>query len=180
MILRNQTRIGSGGPPGVILMGLLSLSACVAAAAEGAPTTYYVDCALGVDSNAGTSPASPWKTLDKVNALTLVPDDSVLLKRGTRCQGVLRPKGSGRPGEPISLGAYGSGPLPVVLNNAVVRQERGQGGSAQTNEILPTLMLFNQQYWHIRNLELVGGTPWGLYISGDKGGRWPCLKCSFL
>ncbi len=169
MILRNQTGISFGGPAGVILIGALFLSLCSVAAAQATPTTYYVDCEQGIDSSAGTSPASPWKTLDKINALTLAPGDSVLLKRGTRCQGVLRPRGSGRPGEPISLGAYGNGPLPVVVNSAVGGETRGQGGSGQTTEILPTLMLFNQQYWHIRNLELVGGTPWGLYISGDKG-----------
>jgi len=169
MISRKQTRIAFGGPAALILISLLSLSPCFVAAAEGTGTTYYIDCQRGIDSNAGTSPASPWKTLDKVNGVTLAPGDSVLLMRGTRCEGVLRPKGSGRPGEPISLGAYGNGPLPVVVNGAISGANREQSGSGQTAEILPTLTLFNQQHWHIRNLELVGGTPWGLYISGDKG-----------
>ena len=31
-------------------------------------TTYYVDSTIGDDSNSGTSPETPWKTLDKVTA----------------------------------------------------------------------------------------------------------------
>jgi hypothetical protein len=168
MISGNQVRIDFRGLLRVISIGILSLSPGLVTAAKGAPTTYFVDCEQGIDSNAGTSAGSSWKTLDKINALTLAPGDSVLLKRGTRCQGVLRPQGSGRPGEPIALGAYGNGPLPVVVNDAV-SGDREQSGSGGANDSRPTLMLFNQQYWHIRNLELVGGTPWGLYVSGDQG-----------
>ncbi|NOY77797.1 MAG: right-handed parallel beta-helix repeat-containing protein, partial [Calditrichaeota bacterium] len=44
--------------------------------------TYFVDASHGKDSNSGLSPASPWKTVDKVSRFSLAPGDSVLFKRG--------------------------------------------------------------------------------------------------
>jgi hypothetical protein len=117
--------------------------------------TFFVDCENGNDANPGVSIDAPWKSLEKVNERTFAPGDTVLLKRGTSCRGVLWPGGSGQPGQPITLGAYGTGALPVIVNP----------GEPET----PTLRLFNQQHWHIRNLELVGGNPYGLFISGDTG-----------
>jgi len=117
-------------------------------------TTYFLDCDSGQDSSPGTSVTSAWASLEKVNQTTFQPGDSILIKRGTRCSGALWPKGSGKPGSPIQLGAYGRGPLPVVLNPS---------GSE------PTLKLFNQEHWHLSQLELVGGAPYGLYIGGDRG-----------
>ena len=32
-------------------------------------TTYYVDSTIGDDSNSGTSPETPWKSLDKLSCL---------------------------------------------------------------------------------------------------------------
>lgn len=43
-------------------------------------TTYYVDSTIGDDSNSGTSPETPWKSLDKVTATTFLPGDTILLK----------------------------------------------------------------------------------------------------
>lgn len=44
-------------------------------------TTYYVDPA-GDDTNDGTSPSTPWKTVTELNNRTLAPGDTVLFKRG--------------------------------------------------------------------------------------------------
>jgi hypothetical protein len=134
---------------------------------EGKPAeTFFVDCENGATGNAGTSADAPWGSVDNVNDTTFSPGDTILFRRGTRCSGVLSPKGSGQPGSPITLGAYGTGPLPMIVNPLA----DAPGGSTPDHEsIRPTLSLFNQQYWHIRNLELVGGTPYGLFISGNTG-----------
>lgn len=59
-------------------------------------TTYYVDSTIGDDSNSGTSPETPWKSLDKVTATTFLPGDTILLKSGSVWNGEwLWPKGSG-------------------------------------------------------------------------------------
>lgn len=67
---------------------------------------------------------------------------------------MLWPKGSGAPEKPIKLTAWGEGALPKI-----------QSGP----NIEAALKLFNQEYWEIENLELIGGQPHGLFVSGDRG-----------
>jgi hypothetical protein len=75
-------------------------------------TTYYVSSSLGNDTNVGTSTASPWKTMAKVNGQTFVAGDSILLKRGDVWNESLVPPGSGAAGNPITFDAYGTGTPP--------------------------------------------------------------------
>jgi hypothetical protein len=78
-------------------------------------TTYYVSASAGNDANAGTDPASPWKTLSKASAVGLRPGDEVLLARGDTWRGqTLAPKGSGTAKDPIRIGAYGKGARPHI------------------------------------------------------------------
>lgn len=116
--------------------------------------TYYVDCQSGSDERAGQTPDTAWKSTAKVSGVALQPGDSVLFKRGTRCSGALAPRGSGTEALPIRAGAYGSGPLPVI--------EADAGSDA-------AVRLFDQQGWHISNIETVSGNPYGIFISGSKG-----------
>lgn len=125
----------------------------------GAPTShsgtiYYIDCAQGNDSADARSPSTSWRTLAKVSQQVFRPGDSVLFKRGTTCSGMLWPKGSGATGSIITLGAWGDGPLPRI-----------QSGPDQE----AALKLFNQEYWDVESLELIGGQPHGLFVSGDQG-----------
>jgi len=127
--------------------------------AAGAPTshsgtTYYVDCALGNDAADARSPSTSWRTLARVSQQVFRPGDSVLFKRTTTCPGMLWPKGSGAAGSTITLGAWGDGPLPRI-----------QSGPDQE----AALKLFNQEYWDVESLELIGGQPHGLFVSGDQG-----------
>jgi hypothetical protein len=117
--------------------------------------TYYVDCAAGSDNSSGTSQASAWKTPGKVSATTFAAGDSILFRRGGRCEGSLWPKGSGEPGRPIRIGAYGEGPLPAM-----------SAGAAQA-----AVMLFDQQYWEIENVETSGGNPYGVFIGASPANR---------
>lgn len=123
-------------------------------AAEAASTaTYYVDCQSGSDAAAGTTAEAAWRTTARVSATTFAPGDAVLFQRGTRCSGILWPKGSGEAGRPIRLGSYGRGALPVV-----------DGGGDEA-----ALKLFNQQGWEIENIETTGGNPYGIHIGADAG-----------
>jgi len=117
--------------------------------------TYHVDCRAGSDGAAGTTADAAWKTVEKVSATVFAPGDAVLFRRGTRCSGMLSPRGSGNDARPIRIGSYGEGAPPVI-----------DGGKAPA-----ALRLFNQQGWHIENIEAVGGSPHGIYIGGDTG-RW--------
>ncbi len=85
---------------------------CLTAAGWG--STYYVDATGGSDGNSGTSLQTPWKTVAKVNAATLVAGDSVLFKRGGVWTESLAPTASGAAGNPISFDAYGAGPAPLL------------------------------------------------------------------
>ena len=88
----------------------------VAPAASCSGTCYYVSPA-GHDSNPGTSPGTPWKTLAKVQSSQehLQPGDSVLLQRGGvwyEQLDIINLNGSS--GFPIVIGNYGGGNLPVI------------------------------------------------------------------
>jgi hypothetical protein len=128
----------------------LFLAVCLLAPAAGA-ATYYVDCASGSDGASGVTQSTAWKSVDKVSATIFAPGDSILLHRGTRCEGLLWPKGSGQDGRPIRIGAYGEGALPVVHSSTAEA----------------ALKLFDQQGWEIENLETSGGNPYGVFIGAS-------------
>jgi parallel beta helix pectate lyase-like protein len=136
------------------LMGLVALSCLISGSravpgnAEAAPSqhtnnsvgaTYYLDSRDGRDTNSGTSPALPWKTLDRVNAKTFLPGDRILLRSGSVWRGQLWPKGSGGEGRPITVGMYGGGVKPFINGEGLFED---------------TLLLKNQEYWEISDLEL--------------------------
>jgi len=114
---------------------------------------YYVDCTKGNDANPGTSPSKPWGTLNKVNVTVFGPGDGIFFKRGSTCSGTLHPQGSGVDGKPITLGAYGWGERPTI-----------DGGSAEV-----AFELRNQQYWEIQDIEITGGSVFGIHITSDGG-----------
>lgn len=127
------------------MLALAGAALLFAAPAFAANTAYYVDAVNGSDSNNGTSQATPWKTLAKVNATTFSPGDSILLHAGRQWIEQLNPKGSGLSGKPITIGAYGDGPRPYIDGRNV-----GGGGSGGA-----AVLLLNVSYWTISGLEVV-------------------------
>ena len=146
-------RLTSRYLPLVLFLGLC-LGACSPRLPEIAGEAYFIDCADGNDHNDGTSPGAAWRSLEKVNATRFTPGDGIFFKRGTTCEGSLWPKGSGEAGKPITLAAYGKGALPII--------------KAGDNE--QALKLYDQQYWHIQELETSGGKRYGIYIGGSENG----------
>jgi parallel beta helix pectate lyase-like protein len=149
---------------------LLVIAALVAAVGAGvvaaAPSrlaivTYYVDCKHGRDGASGRSPHAAWKTLARASRTTYKPGDRLLLRRGVACQGMLAPKGSGSPGEPIRIDAYGKGSLPRIF--------AGRKPAA--------IKLFDQGGWEIAHLKTYGGDPRGIYI-GANHGTWRHFRIS--
>ena len=84
-------------------------------------TNYYV-APTGNDGNNGTSEATAWKTIDRVNqsAFTFQPGDKILFQRGGTYRGEVILGVSGTPSQPITVGAYGSGNRPVIKGSVVV------------------------------------------------------------
>ncbi|WP_197432014.1 right-handed parallel beta-helix repeat-containing protein [Sphingomonas sp. CCH15-F11] len=118
---------------------------------------YYVDC--GAATNGNGSQNAPWNNVGSVNGKSggFGPGDWIMLRRGTICNGMLAPQGSGSAGAPITITAYDTtrSARPIV-----------NGGTNQA-----ALKLFNQEYWSIEKIETSGGTPFGIYISGNQSGR---------
>jgi hypothetical protein len=81
-----------------------------------ASSTYYVDncVVVGSDSNSGTSPSTPWLTVNKVNTSTFKPGDSILFESTCTWREQLTVPSSGSAGSPITFGAYGTGAQPII------------------------------------------------------------------
>lgn len=81
--------------------------------------TYHVDL-QGDDAASGTTPATAWKTVAKVNATALKPGDSVLFHRGGVWREALVVPASGAAQMPITFAAYGDGAKPRFLGSDLV------------------------------------------------------------
>ena len=74
-------------------------------------TKYYVS-PNGSDSNNGTSPYYPWKSIAKVNATTLKSGDAVLFERGGEYRGKITATAG------VTYSAYGTGAKPIINGSA--------------------------------------------------------------
>lgn len=131
----------------LVLPGLLLLVPVSPAFAAG--TTYYVDCAAATDGNG--SSASPWNNLTTVNSKTFAPGDSLLFDRGTTCAGSFVFSSSGTSTSPITIGAYGTGALPVI------------DGSGQNRAV----KLLDTSYVTMQDMEVMNSKVWGILVTTD-------------
>lgn len=78
-------------------------------------TTYYF-ANSGSDGNAGTSTGTPWQTISKFNSVfaSKSPGDQFLFNRGDVFIGAMILSRSGLTGQPMFIGAYGTGAQPVI------------------------------------------------------------------
>lgn len=109
-----------------------------------------MDCAAGPEGNGSVE--RPWNSLAGPDSTVFVAGDVLALRRGTTCDGMLDPRGSGEPRAPIRLVAYGSGSRPVI-----------DGGGHRA-----ALWLDNQQYWDVSGISTSGGRRFGILVSGDS------------
>ncbi len=130
-------------------------------------TTYYVNSAHGSDSSSGTTEATAWKTLANVDSHVFAP--------GGTWTGQLHPLGSGLPGDPIVIGAYGSGARPRFVYSR---------SSIPNGEIGAAIFLLNQGYWTIHHvaayapaaasnfgtLAQPGQARYGIFVADNGGG----------
>jgi hypothetical protein len=112
---------------------------------------YYVDPS-GNDTNSGTSPSSPWRTIARVNSTNLQPGDFVYLKAGGIWRETIKPTSGGIAGSPITYTWYGSGAPPVITGSDIVTGWQLVGGAVYTAPLV------NQAY----NVYVDGGPGWGL------------------
>lgn len=133
-----------------LLLIILFSAICVSSFA----TNYYIDSKAGSDSNDGNSPATAWKTITKVNSsfATLKPGDKVLFNRNESYFGTISITKSGTSGNPIVIGAYGSGSDPVINGFSVLKSWTNQGDGIYYTTISgitkpEILVIDGKQYW---------------------------------
>jgi hypothetical protein len=78
-------------------------------------TNWYISSGSGNDANAGTSTAAAWASITKLNASwgSINAGDSVLFMKNEFFRGTIRVTKSGTSGNPIVIGAYGTGDNPI-------------------------------------------------------------------
>ncbi|CAL5866966.1 uncharacterized protein PFLUO_LOCUS1178 [Penicillium psychrofluorescens] len=97
----------------------------------------YLDCSSVATGNGSES--VPFNSLEKVNQAVLHAGDSLYIKAGTACTGILSPQGNGTQDRPIILTSYGDGPQPIINGSGAAEAVR----------------LNNQDYWDISNIAVI-------------------------
>ena len=108
-------------------------------------TTYYFSTS-GNDANNGTSTATPWQTLSKFNSIITarVAGDVILFKRGDTFYGSITINKAGSSGNPITLGAYGTGANPIITGFTTVSAWTNLGSNIwESTSAISTLSTVN-------------------------------------
>ena len=126
-------------------------------------TTYYVDSIGGKDSNDGTSESKAFKTLDKVNDLSLEPGDTVLLKKGSVFEDQalkFTKEDSGTAEAPVKISTYGEGEKPKINTNGHGQWELNYGNRLDNvnhkwkGTVSSSILIEDTEYLEIEGLEL--------------------------
>jgi arylsulfatase A-like enzyme len=104
---------------------------------------FYVSSTEGDDTNNGLSPNTAFKSLEKMSSVALGGGDSILFKTGDTFIGQLFVNGSGTEDAPIIIESYGDEDKPIL-----------DGANAEGGAYLSTILINNQEYIEIRNLEI--------------------------
>jgi len=148
-----------------------------------ASTTYYLSPS-GNNSNPGTSPASAWQTLDKINSTQFSSGATILLQGGTQFAGGIYV--SSEDVGPLTISSYGSGRATIRagtgngihaynLGGVLVSNINlvGDGSTVNTgdgfvlNTDLPGNVKLN--YLHISDVDVSGFGKSGIFIYGGNG-----------
>ena len=111
-------------------------------------TDYFVSSG-GSDSADGRKPSTPWRTLERINSefQGFKPGDRILFNRGDIFRGKLKISRSGSQGNHIVIGAYGTGPNPVISGFTSIREwnkhDEGIYSSPVTCESKPNMVTVN-------------------------------------
>ncbi len=83
--------------------------------------TYYFSN-TGNNNNSGLSKNSPWKDINKLDAIALNPGDKILFHRGDTFTGNINLGQSGTKQNPITIASYGEGEMPVLKGSITVKE----------------------------------------------------------
>ncbi len=145
-------------------------------------TTYYVSSLKGNDANSGTEENTPFKSLDKINEISLQPGDQVLLEKGSVFNDqFLHIQGSGSEEAPIIISTYGEGERPQINANGkgVWYQDFGKPLDNTQHKyrgnVSSAVLLKDVEYIEIRGLEITNDRESGI-DPADTGLEWNDLN----
>ena len=125
-------------------------------------TDYYVSNSQGNDSNPGTIPDAPWKSLKKISSFSFKPGDRIFLKRGDEWRSEIKCPSSGTESEKIVFAAYGDGPLPRINASMPLTDWSGLSDG-----------VYSTPYKGVCNMILEDGSPLRRASGKDlKDGQW--------
>lgn len=107
------------------MLTFLSITSCtpefeaeLAEVLNEAKITYYIS-PNGNDSNGGNSPDDAWRSIDKVNAMELVPGSRILFEGGATFEGnlLLTEEDANDAGKPVLITSYGTGKATILAGD---------------------------------------------------------------
>jgi hypothetical protein len=108
-------------------------------------TTYLVDPVAGDDTNPA---GKPWKTFGRLNAITLVPGDMVLISPGVQ-QETFKPTGEGSVDNPVVIKFLPG--VHTIGMNKVTRKQLFISNSIDSTEPIPIgIMLSQVKHFHLQ------------------------------
>ncbi len=110
-----------------------------------AQTTYYFSSSTGNDNNSGTSEATPFQTIAKLNSLVLTPGNKILFKKGDTFIGAITVNYSGAENAPIIFDSFGTGEKPILS---------ASNGNNGVPDPLATINIVGKGYLEFRNLHI--------------------------
>lgn len=138
----------------IVFYGLMLLLFLLVHACQPKETNiYYINSINGDDSYSGQSIKEAWRTLNKINTATFSKGDKILLHRGQTWDESLVFHSSGDSENPIVIGAYGKGELPVIT---------------RMNTLSSTWVKHNDSIWRTTCTDKYEGewdNPWRLLIN---------------
>jgi hypothetical protein len=170
------------GKPSPIFLPLFPLLICFLGSADANAATYYVDNTNGSasDTNPGTTPAAPWRTIGKA-ARSLAAGDTVIVIAGGAYDERVVPANSGTAGQPIVYLA-GSGTRPRVRGFTITGRNhitvRGleithagfSSDSAPGVDLTGTIgvQIVNNHIHHTTSISIMHGRSSTLRIAGNQ------------
>lgn len=100
---------------------------------------YYIDAIEGDDANSGQHRDEAWQSLQRLNEVTLLPGDSVLLKRGSVFREVFEFSAAGNEDNAIVIADYGQGEKPRI---------------AAPDDQYYAMRIFNSSHITVKNLDI--------------------------
>jgi hypothetical protein len=150
-----------------------------------ANATKYFISATGDDTQLGTSVATAWRTIDKVNSQTFQPGDRILFEAGQTFSGGIWLQSIGTATEPIIVSSYGAGRAIISSGtSAGFYSHNGAGielrrltfvGAGQLTGTYPGVMFYldvpntNLNYIRLDSLDVSGYPGVGLNIASQNG-----------